>query len=147
MNKILFSFIIALSLLLSSHSFAQCRPVHILSAANNNSTSFTTQSGPMGLCGAVVVTSTTATTGLDLRFYDVFGAPNCSSSSGVKWNIALPNNAAAAASVAGIVISLPNSPTMSFSNGVGICLTGAVADNDNTNAVTGVQVNFGVYGN
>jgi hypothetical protein len=140
-------FILAFFLcLISLPAFSQCRPVHILSAASNNSTAFTSSNGPMGLCGVVAITNTSSTTGLNLRFYDVLGAPVCSSSTGVKWTIAIPV-ATTAANVAGIVISLPNAPTMSFSNGVGICLTGAIADNDNTNAVTGVQVNFGVYGN
>lgn len=100
----------------------------------------------MGLCGSLIITNTTATTGLDLRFYDVSGTPTCSSSTGVKLNIAIPT-AATAADVGWLSVTFPNTPAMSFSNGVGICLTGAIADNDNTNAVTGVQVNFGVYGN
>lgn len=148
MNKLALILAVLLSVLFfSSSSFAQCRPVHILSAANNNSTTFTTQTGPMGLCGVIAVTNTTSTTGLDLRFYDVSGAPNCASATGVKWNIAIPGNATTAAAVGGIVIPIGDQKSMSFTNGVGLCLTGAIADNDNTNAVTGVQVNFGVYGN
>jgi hypothetical protein len=145
MKKLLLSIIYLFCLLLSSHSFAQCRAVHILSAATNNATSFTTQQGPMGLCGPIVVTNTTNTTGMDLRIYDSSGTPVCSSATGVKFNIAIPTNATTAAAVGGFAI--PINEHIGFQFGIGICLTGAVSDSDNSNAVTGVQVNLGVYGN
>ena len=115
-------------------------PYHLLSGATNNSTSVV--AGKSYLCGALVITNLGSTTGLDLRFYDSATAPTCSSATGVVLNIAIPVNATAA-NIAGISIPLPS--LIKFTNGLGFCLTGAVADNDNTNAVVGVQVNFG-YG-
>jgi hypothetical protein len=125
---------------LAAHADRMCTPHHFLSAANNNAATYSNGTGPMGLCGDLVVTNTTSTTGMDLRFYDVTGIPSCGSSVGVVWNIPVPT-AATAADVGGISIPIP--AVMTFQRGIGVCLTGAVSDTDNSNAATGVQVNFG----
>ena len=118
-----------------------CRPGHFLSAATTNATLIAT--GSRALCGAVVVTNTTATTALDLRFYDSASSAVCNSGTGAAavWNIAVPTNSTAA-NVAGFVVSLPQD--INFSGGIVACLTGAITDTDTTAAVTGVQVSYGV---
>jgi hypothetical protein len=124
---------------LAAHADTQCTPRHLLSAATNNATSITIAT-PTWLCGYLSITNTTSTTGMDLRLYDVNGAPNCASATGVVLNIPVPA-AATAADVASIVV--PLGVGMTFQHGIGLCLTGAVSDSDNSPAVTGVQVNYG----
>ena len=110
-----------------------CMPGHFLSAASNNATSVKNSAGT--LCSLTVV-QTTTTTG-DLRLYDSAAAPTCSSAAGVVQNYAVQSNAISPG------FSIPIGPYgMAFVNGIGVCLTGNVADNDNTNFATGVQVNY-----
>lgn len=107
-------------------------PGHLLSAATNNSTSVKASAGEMMSVNIVNTTATAA----DLRFYNSASAPTCSSATGVLWNVPIPANTTAA----GIVIPLPNG--LYFSTGIAFCLTGANADNDNTNTVTGINLNY-----
>jgi hypothetical protein len=111
-----------------------CTPGHFLTAVSNNSTNLKATGGT--LCSLIVVQGTT-TLG-DVRLYDIAtSAPTCSSATGVVANYELQSNATSPG------IAPPMGPFgMNFANGIGICLTGAVADNDNTNFVTGVQVNY-----
>jgi hypothetical protein len=107
-------------------------PFHLLSAASNNATEVKTSAGQ--ICELAVI-NTTATV-YDLRFYDGAPAPpNCASATGVVWNVPIPG------STTGAGISIPIPAGLTFQNGIGFCLTGAVADNDNTNAATGVAIN------
>ncbi len=86
----------------------------------------------------IVATNTNATV-YYLKLYDLAVAPTCNTST-VAFKIAVP----IAASGGQVVIALHNLGGMQFFNGVGFCLTGALADSDNTNAATGVTMNFGV---
>lgn len=107
-------------------------PGHFLSSATNNSTSVKNSAGTLY---QITVINTTATT-VDLRLYDTSSAPTCSSSVGVIANYGVQGNSISP----GMALVFPAG--INFLNGIGICLTGAIADNDNTNAVTGIQVNW-----
>jgi hypothetical protein len=108
-------------------------PGHILSAASNNSTSI---KGSAGTLYSLTWLQTT-TTLMDIRLYDTASAPTCGSATGVIANFVVQSNATSPG-------GSPNlGPTgIKFANGIGICITGANADNDNTNAVTGLNVDY-----
>jgi hypothetical protein len=118
---------------LTANATGGCTPGHTLSATTNNSTNVKASAGT--LCSLTVI-NTTTTLG-DLRIYDSATAPTCSSATGVVANFAIQSNATSP----GITVNL-GPYGMKFSNGIGFCFTGAVADNDNTNFVTGAQVNY-----
>jgi hypothetical protein len=107
-------------------------PTHTLSAASNNSTNV---KNAAGVLLNVTIVNTTTTAG-DFRVYNTASAPTCSSATGVVWNVPIPANTTAA----GIVIPIPGG--MYLGTGISFCYTGANADNDNTNAVTGVNINL-----
>jgi hypothetical protein len=108
-------------------------PGHILSAASNNSTNIKASSGTL----FELTYQQTTTTLMDIRLYDTASAPTCSSSTGVVANYVVQSNAVSA----GATINL-GPVGKKFASGIGICITGANADNDNTNAVTGLNVNY-----
>jgi hypothetical protein len=116
-----------------------CTPVTVTAAASNNSTSVSAVASH--LCGSISIFNYGGATGQDVRFYDTASAPTCSSATGLKIQIPVPANATAA-NVAGAVI--PTAPSqVSFTTGIGYCITGAVAGNDNTNATaSNTVVNF-----
>ena len=117
-----------------------CRAGHFLSAATNNAQWISP--GARNLCGLLSVTNITSTTALYLRVYDVAGPPNCAGPGPAPvLTFPVPVNGVAALNVAGFTIALPTD--IVFNNGIGMCLTGAAGDTDNTAAVTGVQVNYG----
>ncbi len=127
-------------------STVPCSPGHFLSVATTSGQVQQIAIGPHSLCGALVITSITATTAMDVRFYDTgsLSQGNCIVAAGglpVIWNIPVPTNATNA-NVAGIVIPLPQD--IFFQRGIGVCLTGAVTDTDGTTPAVGVQVNYGV---
>jgi len=68
-----------------------------------------------------------------LKFYDKATAPTCNSDT-VKLTYPLVQN---------IAFNKTSLVGISFSLGIGICITGGIADNDNTNATTGIVVNLG----
>lgn len=107
-------------------------PFHLISAASTNSTNVKNAAGTLY---ALYLVNTTSTI-YYLRLYNLSSAPTCSSATGVTHNIPIPANT----SGAGIAVPIgPNGEA--YSTGIGYCLTGAFADNDNTNAATGVAIN------
>lgn len=68
-----------------------------------------------------------------LKFYDKATAPTCNSDP-VKLTYPLIQN---------IAFNKTSLVGISFSAGIGICITGGIADNDNTNSTTGIVVNLG----
>ena len=88
-----------------------------------------------GVLWDVTIIQTTTTLG-DFRLYDSASAPTCSSATGVVGNYPVQSNATSPG------LHLPFPAGKKFVNGIAFCLTGAVADNDNTNFVTGVQLNL-----
>ena len=108
-------------------------PGHLLSAASTNATSI--KAGPGVLMTFAYIQ--TGTTAAYLRLYDTAGIPNCASATGVRANYPIQSNATSA----GATLNL--GPTgLAFFNGIGFCLTGGAADNDNTNATTGINLNW-----
>lgn len=109
---------------------------HLLSAASNNATNVKAVAGTVY---SVTVVNTTTSLGF-LRLYDTASTPTCSSSVGVVQNYPVPFGA----SSAGGGLTLNPEVGLAFFNGIGICFTGGpLADNDNSNAFTGVAINLG----
>ena len=109
-------------------------PGVILSAASNNSQLI----GPAGAHALMTleVFNTTAAV-LDVRFYDVATAPTCSSATGVVANYPVPS----LANGGGFALNFGFNGK-AFLNGIGLCITGVNANNDNTNATTGLNLNY-----
>ena len=77
----------------------------------------------------------TTTTLMDVRFYDTASSPTCSSATGMKLNFVAQSNVTSP----GFTYNL--GPTgVAFTSGIGVCITGANANNDNTNATTGLNL-------
>lgn len=103
------------------------------SAASNNSTLVAT--GARTLFAIPTALNTTATI-YYVRFYNGAAAPTCSSGTGEVFSLPIP----ASTSGAGVVAEL-GPLGVSFPLGLGFCITGGGASNDNTNAVAGVTLN------
>lgn len=117
-------------LLCGAAAFAQAlvsHPYSFLSAASNNSTLVYRD---RALIQNLIVINTTGTV-YYLKLYDKATAPTCGTDTPTL-RIPLPINAVTTAAIEG----------MSFNNGVGFCLVGGLADNDNSNAATGVVINL-----
>jgi hypothetical protein len=127
-------FLVAAALLLCpiAAQAQQSQATHVLSAASTNSTSIKPAAGQLV---AVVAVNTTAAL-YYLKFYDTAAAPTCNSSTVV---LSMPVPFGASSSGGTIILQLPQG--LQFLNGIGMCLTGGLADNDNTNAATGVAIN------
>lgn len=107
-----------------------CTPAKTLSAASTNATSIKGSAGT--LCKLVAVN--TSATIYYLKFYDKATAPTCNSDTVLATYPVPPSNS-------GIAISL-SSFGEAYPTGIGFCLTGGLADNDNTNAATGVAISY-----
>jgi len=118
---------------LSAPTTGGCTPGVILTAASNNSTSI---KGSAGILCELTVINTTVTL-VDVRLYDTASAPTCSSATGVVANYPVQANTVSP----GFALPL-GAYGKQFTLGIGICITGANANNDNTNAVTGINVNY-----
>lgn len=109
---------------------------HYFSAASTNST--LVQAGPRILAGFVATNTTT--TAYYLKFYDKATAPTCNADVPV-FTIAVPSQPAG--TTVGQISAWPYAG-LAFLNGIGFCITGAAADNDNTNAATGITLSLAV---
>ena len=129
----MYRFAILLLLLVGAPAHAQqSQPFHLISQATTNATNIKPAAGQ--LVGAVCI-NTTATL-YYLKFYDLASvAPTCNSTPVV---LSFPCPFGASSAGGGFVIPMPQ-PTQ-FLNGIGMCLTGGIADTDNTSAATGVAV-------
>jgi len=129
MNRIILA--VTLSLL-SAPAFAQqSQPTHILSGASTNATNIKPAAGQL----VSVACFNTTTTLYYLKFYDLASTPTCNSTP-----VVLTMPCPFGASNAGGGFVLTPGQAAQFLNGIGICLTGGIADNDNTNAATGVAI-------
>lgn len=128
---------VILTMLLSTGTNAQSAPKHYLSAASNNSTLVL---GRPSLVKMIGVVNTTAAI-YYLKLYNKVTAPTCGT------DVPVLTFAVPALATGGPPILLTLGDGLLFPSGVvGFCLTGGIADNDNTNAATGVTINFGVTG-
>jgi hypothetical protein len=115
---------------------AQSVPMKFDSAASTNATEVIVGKA---LLKSIVPLNTTIVI-YWLKFYDVAVAPTCGTTLPVVWKVPIPFGASN--SGGGAVIDVPDG--LQFQNGIGFCLTGAQADNDTSNAATGVVINLGV---
>lgn len=109
-------------------------PFLIHSAVGNNA-ALIGAAGPHTLVELTI--QQTTTTLMDVRLYDSATAPTCSSATGVVANYVAQSTAVVGSAIQTIHLGTGKS----FLLGIGICITGANADNDNTNAATGLNVN------
>jgi hypothetical protein len=116
-----------------------CTAQTILSAASNNATVIGSAAAHT-LCWVRWENSTT--TLMDIRAYDTATAPAggapCNSATNVVMNDVAQSNATSPGGVANL-----GPFGQAFANGIVICITGANANNDNTNATTGLNLNIG----
>lgn len=117
---------------LMSAAVGGCTMGKVLSAASTNATSI---KGSAGTLCSITAINTTATK-YYLKLYNVASGPTCNSDT-VIGSFPVP------ASTDGNGYTINLGPYgIAFGTGIGMCLTGAVADNDNTNAATGVAITY-----
>lgn len=88
-------------------------------------------------CGGMAINTTASL--VFLRLYNLSGTPTCSSATGYVTTIPVP------ASTTGSGTKLELGPFGGdFPTGIGACVTGGGANNDNTNAVSGVYMTYAV---
>jgi len=110
-------------------------PVSFLSAVSTNCT--LVERGNVQYMGGLYVNTTAAI--YYIKLYDT----NVTPTAGLipVRRIPIPF---VAASAGGVVADFPPGG-LNFNNGFGFCLTGAIADNDATNAAAGVTINFSLH--
>lgn len=118
--------------------FAQCfapigpaTPFHAISTSSTNST--LVKSGA-GLVGSIVALNPTVTL-YYIKFSDTATAPVCGTTPVVQTYM-IPFGSSN--SGGGIVLPIPTG--IQFNQGIGYCITGAVADNDTSNAASGLVI-------
>jgi fibronectin-binding autotransporter adhesin len=116
-----------------------CTGGTLLTAATNNATVIGSAAAHT-LCWLRWENTTTSL--VDIRLYDTATAPSggapCNSATNVVSNDVVQSNATSPGGVANL-----GPFGHAFANGVVICVTGANANNDNTNAVTGINISYG----
>ena len=120
---------------LASTTTGGCTPAKTLSAASTNATSIKGSAGT--LCKITAINTTT--TIYYLKFYNTASAPTCNSDAVVA---TYPIPPASAAGGAGGVAPSLSAYGEAYSTGIGFCITGGLADNDNANAATGIAVSY-----
>lgn len=133
--KVLAGLFLLLCIVAAHAQSTQSQVYSYLSTASTNST-LVYGSGPVRLKWIVAI-NTNAATIYYLKLYNKATAPVCGTDTPYM-RIPLPqNNNGGGALPIGV-------DDASFPLGLGFCITGALADNDNTNAATGVVINLGV---
>jgi hypothetical protein len=110
------------------------RPSHYLSAANTNATLVLGR--PTALYTLTAI-NTTATI-YYLKLYDKATAPTCGTDTPVATYPLLAEPAAGT----GVALVIARATGAGFNLGLGFCLVGGIADNDTSNAATGVAINL-----
>lgn len=108
-------------------------PFHYLTLASANPVLV---KGSIGNVYGVTAINTT-TTVVFLKFYDKATAPTCGTDTPVQ---TLPVPFGSSSSGGGFTLTFPFG--MQFYSGIGFCVTGAIADNDSSAAVTGIAINL-----
>jgi hypothetical protein len=111
-----------------------CTPGGVITTAATNALNVKASAGTF--CGGIAI-NTTATLAY-VRFYNLSTTPTCSSSTGWVASIPVP----ASTTGAGTPLSFGEAGA-AFGTGIGWCITGGGANNDNTNAVAGVYLAYG----
>lgn len=124
---------------LAAASTGGCTGATLLTAASNNATVIGSAAAHT-LC--YLRWENTTTSLVDIRLYDTATAPSggapCNSATNVVSNDVVQSNAVSPGGVANF-----GPFGQAFASGIVICVTGANANNDNTNAVTGVNISYG----
>lgn len=123
-----------IALCAAAPAFGEGAPIKFLSAASTNPHLVFT--GPNGAVLKTIVGSNSTATAYYLKLYNKATAPTCGTDTPAQ-TILLP---------AGQSVPIDFGLGQLYPAGLGMCLTGAIADNDATNAATGVAVNFSVSG-
>jgi hypothetical protein len=110
-------------------------PLSYLSAASTNCT-LVVNTGAVYKSGLFI--NTTATL-YYLKLYDTNVVPTAGAGTPVR-RIPIPFGTSSSGG------GVPDNPLdgLSFRSGIGFCLTGGIADNDSSNAATGLTLNFGI---
>ena len=109
-----------------------CTPAHLLSGASTNATVIKASAGTLCKLSAI---NTTATL-YYLKFYNVTTGPTCNSDTVVA-TYPVP----ASTTGAGVEVNLGPFGE-AYTTGIAFCLTAGLADNDNTNAATGIAISY-----
>lgn len=119
-----------------SDARAQSSPRKYLTTASTNSNLVKTGRTQL----RVVVPINTTTTIYYLKLYNKATAPTCGTDTPL-WTIPVPFGATNSGS--GMALATEG---LMFPLGLGICVVGGIADNDNSNAAAGLVINLGVTG-
>jgi len=116
---------------------AQSGPIRVITTASTNSTLLRKGNAVLHILLPINPTAALAY----LKLYNKATAPTCGTDTPV-WTIPIPFGSGSS----GGGIALPSADGLLFPLGLGICVTGALADADSSNATAGIVLNFGVGG-
>jgi len=126
--------IVPSSIQLQANTSGGWTPYHYLSTASTNATNIKSSAGSIGY---IIVINTTASV-YYLKLFNKASSPTVGTDTPVM-NIPIPANASSLGGGA----ALPVPAGINFSTGISFALTGAIADNDTTNAAAGIVINIG----
>lgn len=127
-----------LAALVAPPAKAQSAPTRVITTASTNATILRPSKAVLHVLLPINPGATLAY----LKLYNKSTAPVCGTDTPV-WTVPIPFGSGSS----GGGISLPSADGLLFSSGLGICVTGALADSDTSNAPAGIVLNFGVGGN
>jgi hypothetical protein len=108
------------------------QPFHLISAASTNCTNIKPASGQI----VTVFAANTTATIYYLKFYDSALNPPVAGTTTVALTFPIPVGASSTGG--GFIVPLPQAAN--FLNGIGMCITGGIADSDTSNAATGIAI-------
>jgi hypothetical protein len=110
----------------------QSQPFHLVSANTTNCSNIKPAAGQI----VTVFAANTTSTIYYLKFYDSALSPPVAGTTTVT--LTLPVPAAQSSTGGGFILPLPQA--VQFLNGIGMCITGGIADNDSSSAATGLAI-------
>jgi hypothetical protein len=124
---------VILFLLLATPCAAQqSQPFHLISAASTNCTNIKPAAGQL----VTVFAANTTATIYYLKFYDSALSPPVAGTTTVSLTLPIPVGTSSTGG--GFILPLPQAAQ--YLNGIGMCITGGIADSDTSNAATGIAV-------
>lgn len=128
--------LLALLLLLSGTAFAQSVGKHVITTASTNASIVNANKTYLKALTAI---NTSGTAVGYLKLIDKKTSPTCGTDP-VVWAVPVPF----VASNAGAPVPIQVPDGLMFVNGLSICVTGALADNDTTSGPAGIVIDFGI---